>query len=417
MRNFIRIMTLVAIAATSSGAALAATPNEFYLSLLRRGISAFDGEKYADATQHLRIAAFGLVDMLDRYQVAHAYLALAYDRVGASDRARESARRVVAAERLQRHWGAAMLPDSVRSGFEALAARLLTPADVASLRASTASAPASQQASVPPPQTTPARTTTAVTMPRSTSGPNGTSTQPNASTTTQPPASGTTTSPQATAPRTTQTVAPPPAATTDANRTAPTPARTTPAPATTVPEKTAGAPAPVRTTPAPSTTAPRQTTAHSGTTQAGTAAPERTTSAATTPQPQPAATTTNRPLSAGEVAQRLIAADRALTASNLSEARRLYREILAAPTVPRETLIRVAEGLYRARDFSGALTAFNSIGALRRGEEPYRYYIAVALYESGDYARAKKELAAVLPFIEITPDVARYRIRIEGSAN
>ena len=80
-----------------------------------------------------------------------------------------------------------------------------------------------------------------------------------------------------------------------------------------------------------------------------------------------------------------------------------------------QALIRVAEGLYRSRDFAAALNAFARVGTLRRGEEPYRYYIAVAAYETGDYARAKKELAAALPYIEITPDVARYRTRIEGA--
>ncbi len=71
--------------------------------------------------------------------------------------------------------------------------------------------------------------------------------------------------------------------------------------------------------------------------------------------------------------------------------------------------------MYRSRDFSGALATFGRIGTLRRGEEPYRYYIAVAAYETGDYARAKKELASALPFIEITPDVARYQTRIDGA--
>jgi hypothetical protein len=115
------------------------------------------------------------------------------------------------------------------------------------------------------------------------------------------------------------------------------------------------------------------------------------------------------------VATRLTAAERGLNAGNLNDARRAYRELLGAPGLDHETLIRIAEGLYRARDFSSALTAFNRVGTLRRGEEPYRYYIAVAAYETGDFARAKKELTAALPYIEVTPDVARYRTKIEGS--
>lgn len=134
---------------------------------------------------------------------------------------------------------------------------------------------------------------------------------------------------------------------------------------------------------------------------------------------EPARPATNppapRPLTATEISSRLAGAERALNAANLVEARRLYREVLAAPGVDHDSLIRLAEGLYRSRDFAGALSAFTRIGTLRRGEEPYRYYIAVAAYETGDYARAKRELAAALPYIEITPDVSRYRTRIEGA--
>jgi len=50
-----------------------------------------------------------------------------------------------------------------------------------------------------------------------------------------------------------------------------------------------------------------------------------------------------------------------------------------------------------------------------RGEEPYRYYLAVACYETGQYGAAKRELASVLPFIEVTPDVALYQSRIAAA--
>jgi hypothetical protein len=50
-----------------------------------------------------------------------------------------------------------------------------------------------------------------------------------------------------------------------------------------------------------------------------------------------------------------------------------------------------------------------------RGEEQYHYYFAVALYETGRYAQAKRELAASIPYITVTSDVARYRAKIEGA--
>jgi tetratricopeptide (TPR) repeat protein len=107
-------------------------------------------------------------------------------------------------------------------------------------------------------------------------------------------------------------------------------------------------------------------------------------------------------------------ADRFLAAANLADARRIYRELLDTD-LSHEQALRVAEGLYRARDFAYALRAFERAGGLRKGEEPYRYYLAVAHYETGNHAAAKKELAAVLPYIEITPDVTRYRTLIENA--
>jgi tetratricopeptide (TPR) repeat protein len=118
---------------------------------------------------------------------------------------------------------------------------------------------------------------------------------------------------------------------------------------------------------------------------------------------------------AAERATRFTAAERALTANNLAEARRIYSELLAVQGLDRDSYIRVAEGFYRARDFARALAAFERAGGLRGGEEPYRYYIAVALYETGQYERAKRELASALPYIEITPDVARYRTKIQSA--
>jgi tetratricopeptide (TPR) repeat protein len=112
----------------------------------------------------------------------------------------------------------------------------------------------------------------------------------------------------------------------------------------------------------------------------------------------------------------LVAADRALAADDLATARAIYRENLET-TSDRATLLRIAEGLYRARDFAGALAAFQRTGELRSGEQPYRYYRAVAYYETGDYVRAQAELQAALPYIEITDDVARYRAKIMAAIN
>lgn len=138
------------------------------------------------------------------------------------------------------------------------------------------------------------------------------------------------------------------------------------------------------------------------------------------PEPKPALPPVTTPPAtvqpSRDIASQLTSADRALNTGNLSEARRLYRQSLTG-TPTHEQAIRIAEGLYRARDFPYVLRAFDRAGTLRRGEEPYRFYLAVAYYETGRFAAAKKELAAVLNFIEMTPDVAQYREKIEGAAD
>src|SRR4051794_32022109 len=122
------------------------------------------------------------------------------------------------------------------------------------------------------------------------------------------------------------------------------------------------------------------------------------------PQPQPV-----RP--AGEAS--LADAERAVNSGDLATARTLYRTAIEAPQVSHATALRAAEGLYRSRDFAGAIRAFQRAGTIGAGEEQYHYYYAVALYENGRYTESKRELMAALPFIEVTPDVERYRVKIE----
>lgn len=409
MHNFIRITTLAVVLIGAVAPVSATTPQEFYGGLLRRGVSSHDAGRYSEASKQLRIAAFGLVDSIDQYETAQVYLSLTYDKLQEPDRARESARRVVVAERVERRYAALPLPAAVRSAFDALSARLLAPTDLAALRstgpitAPTTTAPLAQRTVTGQTTTPPRRTTT----PPQTTTPQ---------TTTPPPATQPAAQPQ---PRPQQQPARPPVSTpaqqnTTPERTAPQTIAPAPQPEKPKPAVPPPTPTPVKppqtatTTPAKPAPTPQTTTPRGGTTE--TAKPATTNAPAPTPAPQ------QRTLTASEIAARLATAEKAINGANLNDARRAYRELLAVPTLERDTLIRVAEGLYRSRDFAQALTAFSRLGTLRRGEEPYRYYIAVALYETGDYDRAKKELAAALPFIEITPDVARYRTRIEGAS-
>lgn len=387
MRKTIATAALAA-ALTISSPLAAATPSEFYSSLLRRGVAAYDAGRLEEAARHLRYAAFGYVDTIEAYQTAQIYLALTHDRLNEQDRVTEAVRRVLQAERIERRYGRVQVPAAVRTAFEKVAGQVLTPAELTGLRG-TGPLPAA-----PPVQSTLRTTTT------------GTAVQPPA----QPAPATATTTPPVTVDRVEVEVvkpAPPQPQTSQQPATAqnPRPAQTQPAQTSTQ-------------QPRPATTQPVQTPQG---TQRGT---NNNSSSNTTPaQPRPAVTTpattttTTRPTyTAAEVATRFANAERALTTSNLAEARRIYRELLASANAnDHATAVRIAEGFYRARDFSGALAGFERAGALRRGEEPYRYYVAVALYETGQYERARRELAAALPYIEVTADVERYRLKIQSA--
>jgi Flp pilus assembly protein TadD len=375
MRKYVQTLLLFAIVAMGVPA-FASTATDFYEELLRRGTSEVDAGRYDTSITPLRLAAFGLVDSIPHYQTAQAYLAVAFDKLGQQEEARRAALRVVTAEGIERKFASLPLPAAIRSAFAALATKVLSPADAAIVTATAQTSIAPRPAPAPvTPEVRPQTTTT---------------TPPQQQQTTQQ-------TPQQQVPRND------PPKVVEAPRVA-----ETPKPA---PQRTEAPKLPVT---QPRNDIPRTTPPTTTTT---TTTPPVQKPAAAKPQPVQTQTPAQPAPARVDVASRIAAAERALGSANLVEARRLYREVLAVTTLDRATLIRVGEGLYRSRDFAPALTAFRRLGTLRAGEEAYRYYIAVALYETGDYAAAKRELASALPFIEITPDVQRYRARIEGARN
>lgn len=336
----------------SATSAAAATPAEFHANLLRRGIAEYESGTNDQAATHLRLAAFGFIDSIEHYQTAHVYLALVSSRLGQTDRARDSVQRVLQAERIERRFGSIALPAEIRNAFQQLAARLTTAADLETLRSSPKEAPATAAAA--------------------------------AAVQTKPVVPGNA-APAQSIPAATGTAQPAP--------------RPAPPAQAAAPQTHMARPAteqPVR--PPQSAAAPHN--GHPGSTAMSSASAKM----------PPAG------VSPAELAQRLAAADRALSESRLDVARRIYRDLGASRDIPRATLIQVAEGLYRARDFGATLGVFERVGPLAPGEEMYRYYIAVAAFETAQYARAKRELAAALPHIDVTPEVEAYRARIESAA-
>ena len=366
--------------------AIAATPNDFYLALLQRGVGHVKEGNFAQAAKELRIAAFGFVDSIPQFEIAQVYLTIATEKLGNEADARHAALRLIAAERTEAHYATLDVPVDVRKAFEQIASRILTSDQVAILHAQST-------AIAPPPAPRP-------------------NSQPAAPIIAQPvaPIVAPTPTPKSPAPKSPASKSPAPIT---AQPISPI-ELPTPAPRSEVSAPTVPPPAPRQVQPQPKTP-PRIVVP-----MPAPVPPPRVTitpvpAPAQTPAPQPRVVRApTAPLTQTEILTRLTNAENALAHNDLATARVIYRSVVEEP-IDHATALRVAEGSYRARDFSAAIRAFERAGAFKGGEEPYRYYLAVALYENGRYAAAKRELAVALPFIEITPDVARYRVKIEGA--
>ena len=149
MRIILHSMMLLLAALAVATPALAATPSEFYLALLKRGASEVEAGRHSDSVTPLRLAAFGFVDSVENYETAQVYLTVAYDRLSQPDQAREAATRVVAAERVERRYATLPLPPSIRTAFDAIARKILASSDVAALTAPPV-APSQVKPIVPP---------------------------------------------------------------------------------------------------------------------------------------------------------------------------------------------------------------------------------------------------------------------------
>ena len=372
-------------------AGFAASGDEFYQRLYERGIAHYNSGDYALASSELRKAAFGFVEQLEKFETVEAFAAIAAIRAGNEADARDALLRIVAAEKVQPHFRSINLPSDLRTEIEKTAVALLTSEESRALGVSesvrSAAAAAKTPIIVPMPSKTP---NVAVTAPRPSNDPDAV-----------PP--GTESRPPAPKPssRTQQPVTP-----------APQPG-TAPLPVARVPEPLAPTPRPAPVVP------PKSATKQSPVPQPGPRVPQPA------PAPRPPAPVerppvVTAPISAPQPSMRnaeasLAEGERAVDDGDIGRARSVYNALLVGPQLPHATGLRLAEGLYRVRDFEGAARAFQRAGSIGHGEERYHYYYAVALYETSHYGAAKRELAASLPFIEVTTDVAHYRVKIEGA--
>ena len=406
----------------ATGSALAASDLDFYERLLSRGVSHFAEGNFTASVKELRIAAFGLADVIDEFETAHVYLTIAASRLHSDTDVRGSVMRVLSAQRVQSRYAALPLPGALRQEFDRIAAGVLTGDQLAELHHPSLPVPSDLQRNpspMPPviaPQQVPSTDPRPVRPPQG-AAPGSPSTKPatpmpmpvvkpspspaalpptnpkgSSSSSSTSPSMGSKTSPKP-APR----PATSPAAVPPAVRTSPPVSRS---------EPPSPAPSPVvKPSPAPQPSRPVE--------------PSKVMpSPAIRPTPQPAPVPAiSSPRPASDVNRAIAEGQRSLDDGDLARARESYQSALESASLSHDAALRVGEGLYRTHDFAGAVRAFQRAGSFARSEAQAQYYLAVSLYESGRYRDAKHELAAALPFIEATPDVVRYQKKIEGSLN
>jgi tetratricopeptide (TPR) repeat protein len=107
----------------------------FYDIRFETGLAEFSQSQYASAIDPLRVAAFGYVDDIARYETAEIYLALAYDKLNRDGDARLAAAKVVQAEQIRPSYSSLSLPSPIRTTFNALLPGLISRDELAKIPA------------------------------------------------------------------------------------------------------------------------------------------------------------------------------------------------------------------------------------------------------------------------------------------
>ncbi len=128
MKNSLRSMAAAVVITLISAAvpSHAATVNDFYKSLLKRGVEHVNSGNFEAAASELKLASFGLLDSIPLYETAQIYLTIAAQHLGREPQARAAATHVVAADRIEAHYAKLDLPEKTRKEFETIAQKMLT---------------------------------------------------------------------------------------------------------------------------------------------------------------------------------------------------------------------------------------------------------------------------------------------------
>jgi hypothetical protein len=108
--------------------------SDFYDNLYLQGIASYDSGSYDAAIAKLRVAAFGLLDDVARFETAEAYIVSAAQHLNREEDARAALQRILLAERVERRYSKLQLPPAVRGDADRAAQALLTPAQLETLK-------------------------------------------------------------------------------------------------------------------------------------------------------------------------------------------------------------------------------------------------------------------------------------------
>jgi len=114
---------------------LTVSAQSFYEARFLGGVADFGRGAYARAVDQLRVAAFGRVDDIPRYEITQIYLVLANNKLARDEDARLAALKLLQAEQISPSYRALDLPHDIRVSFEALLPSLVTREQLAHLPA------------------------------------------------------------------------------------------------------------------------------------------------------------------------------------------------------------------------------------------------------------------------------------------
>lgn len=462
-----RVIGLGVIVVSLATAGAAQTPS-FYTERLQRGLADYAHGQYAKAEMELRVAAFGVIDSVPDYELANVYLALTDQKLGKKSDAALAAEKVVRAEAITPAFDALQLDPQARSTFLADLPKLLTPKQLARAKRFAPLATSSTVAR-PAPKTEP-RTEPRIETPPVVASPAATDAQRAAAAA----RNGNTAEARelalkALAENFTNALAHSVLGylswtkgdwngvvehysvvrtrrrlTNEENaafyvamvrsgrladasgvwRVLPVAVMHMPIVEEAAPhaEVTRSAKPPAAAaTPSPTKSPERRSATATATTAPSTsiAAPVAVAPPQARPQPRGVsplvAIARHEPSDAAneqEVAKGILEADRLLHAGKVAEARDAYLRLSEQP-VNRDLALEIARGLNETSAFRASSAEYQKTYPLRRGEERHMFNEAVNRYEIGDFAMARKILAAALPALPKSREVELYRAKIE----